>query len=154
MAQDPSRTNSYATRARIAIGNGNATIVQGTGVPAKDGCPEASVAARITTATIESRFDVLSAQRLLMIMERASHFASVCGTSQPEYVRPGLVTVRRQAPGMKSQYPRQTGGRSYAVTLGKEDKVASGLTVLAEERFLRAYRVRVIGALRSAVPLC
>jgi len=58
---------------------------------------------------------------LLMIMARASHFASVSGsgTSQPEYVRPGPVTVRGQAPEMRlpmsrpvmrSQYPGQTGG--------------------------------------------
>ena len=68
------------------------------------------------------------------------------------YTRPGPVTDRGRAPGLKTRVIAEHAGgeKTYAMIFGKGDEVLSGLTEFAEREKLTAGNFSAIGALRSA----
>ena len=69
-----------------------------------------------------------------------------------DYIRPGPVTARGKAPGLKSQLLCQQGGsRTYAIIFGKNDEFMAGLTEFAEDNHFKASHFTAIGAFREAL---
>jgi uncharacterized protein len=68
-----------------------------------------------------------------------------------DYIRPGPVTARGKAPGLKSQLLSQQGSRTYAIIFGKNDEFMAGLTELAENNHFRASHFTAIGAFHQAL---
>jgi predicted DNA-binding protein with PD1-like motif len=68
------------------------------------------------------------------------------------YTRPGPVTGRGRAPGLKSRLVSENGSgeKTYAVVFAKGDEVLSGLTEFAIAENLKAGAFTAIGALQSA----
>lgn len=68
------------------------------------------------------------------------------------YTRPGSVTLRGRAPGLRARLISETsnGEKNYAVIFAKGDEVLSGLTEFAEREKLGAGHFTAIGALKSA----
>jgi predicted DNA-binding protein with PD1-like motif len=68
------------------------------------------------------------------------------------YTRPGPVTDRGRAPGLRARLISENpaGEKTYAVIFAKGDEVLSGLTEFAERESLVAGSFTAIGALQSA----
>jgi uncharacterized protein len=67
------------------------------------------------------------------------------------YIRPGPVTARGKAPGLKSQLLSQQGSRTYAIIFGKNDEFMAGLTEFAEDNHFKASHFTAIGAFHEAL---
>ena len=100
----------------------------------------------------------LLSRRRLMISSLAGCSALIAGVSvpftqepPPGYIRPGPITARGKAPGLKSRLLSHEGGRSYALIFGKNDEVMAGLTEFAEANQLAASHFTAIGALQHAL---
>ena len=68
-----------------------------------------------------------------------------------EYIRPGPVTARGKAPGLKSQLLSQQGSTTYAIIFGKNDEFMAGLTEFAENNHFKASHFTAIGAFHEAL---
>jgi len=68
-----------------------------------------------------------------------------------DYIRPGPVTARGKAPGLRSQLLSPHGSRTYAIIFGKNDEFIAGLTEFAENNRLKASHFTAIGAFREAL---
>ena len=68
-----------------------------------------------------------------------------------DYIRPGPITAREKAPGLRSQLLSQGGSRTYAIIFGKYDEFMAGLTEFAENNQLKASRFTAIGASHEAL---
>ena len=68
-----------------------------------------------------------------------------------DYIRPGPVTARGKAPGLKSQLLSQQGSRTYAIIFGKNDEFMAGLTEFAEDNHFKASHFTAIGAFHEAL---
>jgi len=68
------------------------------------------------------------------------------------YTRPGPVTVRGKAPGLRARLVAEhlDGGKTYVVIFAKGDEILSGLTEFAERNKITAGHFAAIGALQSA----
>ncbi len=86
---------------------------------------------------------------LLVITERPG----ISGTEPlpVDYIRPGPVTARGKAPGLRSQLLSPHGSRTYAIIFGKNDEFMAGLTEFAENNRLKASHFTAIGAFREAL---
>lgn len=100
----------------------------------------------------------LLSRRRLMISSLAGCSALIAGVSvpftqepPPGYIRPGPITARGKAPGLKSRLLSHEGGRSYALIFGKNDEVMAGLTEFAEANQLAASHFTAIGAFQHAL---
>ena len=100
----------------------------------------------------------LLSRRHLMISSLAGCSAMIAGISlpfpeepPPGYIRPGPITARGRAPGLKTRLLSHQGGRSYALIFGKNDEVMAGLTEFAETNQLAASHFTAIGAFKNAL---
>src|ERR1700730_4959467 len=50
-----------------------------------------------------------------------------------DYIRPGPITARGKAPGLRSQLLSQGSSRTYAIIFGKYDEFMAGLTEFARK---------------------
>jgi len=68
------------------------------------------------------------------------------------YTRPGPVTDRGRAPGLRARSVAEhlDGGKTYIVIFAKGDEIMSGLTEFAERNKITAGHFTAIGALQSA----
>jgi uncharacterized protein len=100
----------------------------------------------------------LLSRRHLMISSLAGCSALIAGIAlpfpeepPPGYIRPGPITGRGKAPGLKTRLLSHQGGRSYALLFGKNDEVMAGLTEFAETNQLAASHFTAIGAFQYAL---
>jgi uncharacterized protein len=68
-----------------------------------------------------------------------------------DYIRPGPISARGKAPGLRSQLLSQGGSKTYAVIFGKYDELMAGLTEFAENNQLKASHFTAIGAFHEAL---
>jgi predicted DNA-binding protein with PD1-like motif len=100
----------------------------------------------------------LLSRRHLLISGLAGCSAMITGIALPSpqeappgYIRPGPISARGMAPGLKSKLLFGTGTRSYALIFGKKDELMAGLTEFAESNHLAASHFTAIGAFQHAV---
>jgi predicted DNA-binding protein with PD1-like motif len=67
------------------------------------------------------------------------------------YIRPGPISARGRAPGLRSQLLSQGDSKTYAVIFGKDDEFMAGLTEFAENNQLKASHFTAIGAFHEAL---
>ena len=100
----------------------------------------------------------LLSRRHLVISSLAGCSALIAGVSlpfpeepPPGYIRPGPISARGKAPGLKTRLLSHQDGRSYALIFGKNDEVMAGLTEFAETNQLAASHFTAIGAFQHAL---
>jgi predicted DNA-binding protein with PD1-like motif len=101
---------------------------------------------------------VLVSRRHLLISGLAGCSAVISGIALPSpempspgYIRPGPITARGLAPGLRTKLLFGQGARNFALIFGKNDEFMAGLTEFAETNHLAASHFTAIGAFKHAL---
>jgi uncharacterized protein len=100
----------------------------------------------------------LVSRRHLLISGLVGCSAMMTGVALPSseeppsgYIRPGPITARGKAPGLKTRLLSHQDARTFALIFAKHDEVMAGLTEFAETNHLAASHFTAIGAFQSAL---